>query len=215
MGTRAITGKLEEEARAEGRADAPSESTVRTLVKEHRLKPGREQILESPFQWPKSMLGRAVPWEAARAGLDLLASRHDRGLGRPTNRLVNWYHRVLLAAPDMPRDRAERLAGWLTTASFMWEEPILESFVIDPGYEWALAYRPWPGGEEERYLKALAREDDPLPGTAYPSLGWEVPITRDTLAGLARAGVIREVSKGPIKQHVDSASEGRSEHRRG
>src|SRR6266542_162514 len=95
-------------------SDIPGERTVKRRVDEfHKLQPAEKREY-SRFRWPQTMIDGALPWEASRAGLDLLRYYEDQdrgndawaikeGLGvrsagegweRPTVGAVKWLHRV-------------------------------------------------------------------------------------------------------------------------
>src|SRR5947207_218463 len=111
------------EAKRVSRHDYPRLQTIKArLAKRRRIEP-MVRALDAPFQWSHSMLDGILPWEVAAAGLELLARRDERGLGRPSNRLVAGYYRVLLAAPDLDRNRVEERAQILANAEFMRQDP--------------------------------------------------------------------------------------------
>src|SRR5688572_7329006 len=85
--------------------------------------------------------------DVSRNALDLLAWRDQAGRERPTVREVRWFHRVRVAAPDAPIEKATQLAEALMSASAFAsrKEPGTVRF---PVAKWYLAYTPWKGQAE-------------------------------------------------------------------
>lgn len=56
------------------------------------------------FYFPESMERGELPWEAGKAGLDLVQESYGDGGGvwRPPVGVVEWYWRLSIAAPDCP-----------------------------------------------------------------------------------------------------------------
>src|SRR6266542_2464202 len=105
----AIARRLEQEGAALERTDYPAERSIRRIVADFRTKSTYEQHQAESFAWPESMLAGALPWEAARDALDLLRSRQEGEVKRPapTVRVAKWFWRLRMAAPTMPKDRAD------------------------------------------------------------------------------------------------------------
>ena len=72
-----------------------------------------------PFRWPDSMGTELLPWEAGRAALDLLRFRDEQGLERPTVGEASWFWRLRQAAPTIPVEEGDLLAGWLAGADVL------------------------------------------------------------------------------------------------
>src|SRR3954447_12540641 len=103
-----IYEKLRAEVINKRREDFPSLPTVKGRIAKYRARARKD--LDAPFRWPYSMYsgpgsstGATLTWEESQAGLELLRDWDQQGLGRPTNRLVRWYARLVQARPDIQR----------------------------------------------------------------------------------------------------------------
>jgi|SRR4030095_2000812 hypothetical protein len=66
------------------------------------------------FRWPESMEAGALPWESARACLDLLQRYRECGLGTPLIQECRWFWYVTQSAPAMSMDdRIAVTAMWV------------------------------------------------------------------------------------------------------
>lgn len=125
-----------------GRKDYPGQRTIERLVKEHRARPEPEQREYALFRWPDSMEAGALPWEASRAGLDLVRRYEAEGWRRPTVASVRWYWRVMQAAPGIPADAAQRIAVRFQTNRDLARLGLKEMWDTSRA-ELALVYEPW------------------------------------------------------------------------
>ena len=105
-----ITRLVEEEAAKAGWVDAPSESTVRRVVRELDAAGQAQRSEHAPFRWPDSMEQAGLPWEASRVVLDYL--RYSWPF-RPTVGLVRWNWRIHAAAPTLTDGEKARASDWL------------------------------------------------------------------------------------------------------
>jgi hypothetical protein len=113
----AIYDRLRVAARAAGRKDSPpAEKTIKRYIAKLGL-PGVPTL--RPFRWPDSMGTELLPWEAGRAALDLLRFRDEQGLERPTVGEASWFWRLRQAAPTIPVEEGDLLAGWLAGADVL------------------------------------------------------------------------------------------------
>src|SRR5262249_34235718 len=121
----------------------PDERTIRRIVTDFGGKTEAEQRKHDWFRWPHSMESGSVPWEASRAGLDLLAyyREHIGTEDRPTIPLVLAFWRITQAASDLHIEERSRLAGALEIG---W---LSEQFDEDEFY---LAFAPWRSSEHQR-----------------------------------------------------------------
>ena len=108
------------------------------------------------FYWPESMERGDLPWELSEAALALLGyvlHSKIRGIfGRPSVRLVRWFWRVSVAAPDLP------IASRLVRAYDFTEWELVggrpREFVR--GIEGELALAPWRSKDNEvEYYNAI------------------------------------------------------------
>ncbi len=86
-----------------------SERTIRRWLEEFDKKKSpefRDQFRQ--FYWPESMEKGLLPWEASRAGLDLLCEYQKRGWYRPLLAVVRAYSDVLNALPFERDDGHDR-----------------------------------------------------------------------------------------------------------
>jgi hypothetical protein len=181
-----ITDRIKTEATAEGRNDYPAKRTVERIYQRHLGRPAAERRAYALFRWPDSMMNGTLPWEASRAALELLYRRNEKGQGRPTIRLVNWYWRLSMVAFSLDADVREYLAGQLAA----WEidrsgtgftpRNDVDIDVIE-AIEWLLAYRPWEDDERGvQYLSdskrtgvlSLFRKQDLSPSAEQEHLRW-------------------------------------------
>ena len=87
---------------------AASERTIRRWLDDFENKQSakfRDQYRQ--FHWPESMETGLLPWEASRAGLDLLGEYQDRGWYRPLLAVVHAYWGISNALPGDGNDRRE------------------------------------------------------------------------------------------------------------
>ena len=149
-----ITTQLEIGAEQAGRTDVPIERTVsRILAKEWSGLTDEEQAQYQFFHWPESMVRGDLPWEASAAALDLCWQFHITHKGRPSIRLVKWFWRVTLAAPDAPRGDRFDAASLLAV-----EESGALNLLDDlRGIEWNLAFAPWRSEERRKVYEILCR----------------------------------------------------------
>ena len=108
-----------------------------------RDKPEPEQRKHDWFRWPHAMESGSLPWEASRAGLDLLAyyREHFGNEARPTITHVLAFWRITQAAPDLDIEERSRLAGALSAG---W---LSEQFDEEEFY---LAFASWRSPEHQR-----------------------------------------------------------------
>jgi hypothetical protein len=138
----------------------PNRKTFYDRHKEYLALSGDQQRDFAYFHWPRSVLNGAVPREASRTALELLAWRLRERSGRPNNRLTRWYCELHAIAPDLPMEflleRAADYAAWERDGTNLAPEPRwIESF---------LAFRPWESESAlHAYREAFRREDDPIP----------------------------------------------------
>jgi hypothetical protein len=169
MGPTRATEALARKAMELGREDPPGKRTVERLYRQWKAKSEEAQRESAFFRWPHSMLEGTIPWEASGAALELLAYWDECGRGRPTNRVVLWYYRLLLACPDLhlsftgPGQMADIVAAELATWDY--DRQAGGSFELFGGFEWGLAYKPWRSKEkDDAYQAARSREQEPIPG---------------------------------------------------
>src|SRR5438552_16136222 len=99
-------GKLKKDAPT----SVPSDRAILRVKTEFRGMASQDQDQYKYFSWPASMKSGALPWEASRACLDLLAC-FAVTRRRPLNALAENFWRVTQAIPDAP-------IGWRITAAF-------------------------------------------------------------------------------------------------
>jgi hypothetical protein len=120
-----ILRALDLESATTGREDVPSFRWVGQLLR--KVKEDSQWLETSKqyrtFYWPESMERGDLPWEASAASIELLRKIIDDSLDykdreeRPPVRLVRWFWRVSLAAPDL--DISDRINAAKTIAT--WE----------------------------------------------------------------------------------------------
>ena len=142
-----------------------SESTVRTIIKEHP--DVLDAHLEAPYTWPGSHLMGVLPWEASSDALDLMKFRQETGERSQTNRVTLWFHRLRVARPGIPVSEAVSLAGIVAAWDFTRRLDPESQPILSPGFEPYLAFAPWTDSGREAYDAALSREDDPIPGNPF------------------------------------------------
>jgi hypothetical protein len=148
---------IELEAFQAGRDDAPSYTTVRKLYRLFAQLAPAEQLDYRLFRWPDSMLRGALPWEAASAGLELLRFCYEMKQGRPSVRMVKWFWRLRLAAPDLPPSYAWSSAGTLAGEEAARSAGYNASVPTEP-LELLLAYTKWRSPEDdEKHREAAER----------------------------------------------------------
>lgn len=162
---------LRKDPRPERRALAesvPSERSIARIRKEEWAQtPEAEQAQYREFYWPESMERGDLPWEASAPALELL--QNCSPLRRPSIRAVRWFWRVYQATPDAPFGLRMEAAAKLMAAEDTGNGDVVR------GVEWELAYGPWRSKEEqERYLEATERSDEPIPGN--PRAGLHEPL---------------------------------------
>ena len=102
-GATRIAKQCEKEAEEAGRADSPSPRWVGGVLHKWDKLRDTEEPLYRDFHWPESMERGELPWEAGKAGLELMDFLQIAGgeLVRPTNQDVRWFYYLSLAAPDL------------------------------------------------------------------------------------------------------------------
>lgn len=151
---------VEQEAKATGRTDWPSERTIRRIYERWKRSPEHERREDERYAWPRSHQLGLVPWEASLSALELVRYREDRGERAPTNREARWFWRLRQAAPTMPLDLAETLAETLSI-----DEAVARGAPFEPADRWtvlalALAYQPWrTAADWECYRAAIDRHE--------------------------------------------------------
>ncbi len=157
---------LEQEAGGRFEYQGPSDKTIRRIKREYLDLPEEERRRYGRFCWPESMENGSLPWEAARAALDLM--RHWGPPNRPPIRLVRWFWRVSQAAPDAPFGSRLNLARQLA----IWEVQGERETGYLEGIEWYLAFTAWRCEEDAKAYRQVT-ERLGLPNTAgeIPSLG--------------------------------------------
>lgn len=147
---------IQETADAAHRDDWPSERTVRRLFEEHQ-KLSKPLLREhSLFSWPETFEIGLLPWEAARAALDLVRYCDENGLGRPTIRHCKWFWYMLLASPTIPIDYAVKASGYLWAREYLKDTGANEDVDV-LGFMWTLAYQPWRSEGDKTAHEAAAR----------------------------------------------------------
>lgn len=99
MSDNRIALMLHAESRKSRGGKTPSARTVGRIRQEFWKLPAEEQQQYGLFCWPDSMDNGALPWEAASAAFELLQRAHQDERPPPV-RLVRWFWRITLAAPD-------------------------------------------------------------------------------------------------------------------
>ena len=125
---------------SEGAPDRPSYGTIKRLAAEWRVLPDKEKELYRTFFWPQAMVQEALPWEATPYALELLREFYDSTGLRPQIRVVRWFYRVSLAAPEM--HHTGRLV-WAAVLAVIEARQDLNVVTRTAGLEWMLAYAPW------------------------------------------------------------------------
>jgi hypothetical protein len=159
LSVRAITEKLEAEAKQLGRKDFPSEHTVRRIRDAYdTLEPHvREQ--QQRLRWPQSFKATGeFTWDAVRSALDLLQYCDRMGLPRPTVRKAKWFWRLRQASPSMPDEQANRYANSLASAEYL-QIAGFKSQVTEAA-QWQLAYQPWLDDEHRQIFESSPRAVD-------------------------------------------------------
>ena len=85
-----------------------SERTVRRWLEEFDKKSPEFRDQYRQFHWPESMEIGLLPWEASRAGLDLLGEYQERGWHRPLIAVVRAYWGLQNALPFERDDGYDR-----------------------------------------------------------------------------------------------------------
>jgi hypothetical protein len=151
---------------------APSSATVLRLYREFKAFPPEEQREYGLFAWPDSMENGALPWEASRAALDLLAYRlSSRYLGRPTVRQVLWYWRLRQASPSVDIGEADSVASWLDMRDHLRTTGSLGQILVYPALELFLAYQPWQGPTQRKAHATAAEMEGIKHPNTYVGLG--------------------------------------------
>ena len=88
----------------------PTERTIARIKKNFLTMNPEERVQYRYFSWPESMEIGALPWEASRAALELLAHFRKIKWQRPTIQTVRWYWKVTSSAPDLPVEKRSELA---------------------------------------------------------------------------------------------------------
>lgn len=153
----AIARMIEKRAKRESKPPGswPSESTVRRLYREHMERPEPERRQEACFSWPESMEARLLPWEAARAALDLVRYCDEKQFNRPTVRHCKWFWLVRLAAPTVPIEFAAMVSSYLWVREYLRQTKVNEDIDV-PGIMWTLAYQPWRSEEDKSAYESVA-----------------------------------------------------------
>jgi hypothetical protein len=113
--------------------------------------PQREKASYAYFRFPQSILGDALPMEAASAAAELLRFCLNNRRERPTVKLVQWFWTVTCFAPDAPF--LKRLDCTRVLAAL---EVIHGPDASDPGIEAYLAFKPWRSKtDQDRYDEAV------------------------------------------------------------
>lgn len=138
---REIAPRLEAWALERGRTDAPGERTVYRFYQQYRELPEHVRREHALAVWPDAFASGALPWEAARAVLDLVRYRDQLGLLATTARQAKWFWRLRQASPDIPDDEANLLSADLATTEFL----RLAGFgaEVSAATHWRLTYQPW------------------------------------------------------------------------
>lgn len=152
-------------AREDGRDDCPSYKTTKRIYDEWMARPENVLRAQGYVRWPKTMELGLLPWEAGRAVLDLLRYRHERGIGHPTVRHAQWYYRLTLAAPGMPTEEADWIAGYLATLGVARQAQIPVTGEVT-ALEWRLAYQPWRSDAD---MAAYNQAGEPEGWEPYPT----------------------------------------------
>lgn len=135
----------------------PGYRTVRRICDAFGDLPLEEQLLYERFFWPQTMELNILPWDASAYALELVSEYQQRIGGRPLIRVVRWFHRVSLAAPDLILDRRVDVAGALAINETMgWPSPEIRTRL-----ERWLAFGPWRGKKHVAlYEAALKKQGD-------------------------------------------------------
>lgn len=97
--------------------DVPSDRAIRRAKEEFLELNTQDRAKYLEFKWPESMEQGALPWEAARASLNLCRRYRDAGAHPPLIQECVWFWRVTLAAPDLAEWEQIRLAAYLIANS--------------------------------------------------------------------------------------------------
>jgi hypothetical protein len=156
-----IFREIERGAQEDGRADYPSDRTVRRLYEEWMALPESHRRQQARFRWPASMEEGTLPWEASRSALDLVRYCDDRGLDPPTVAEARWFWRLQVAAPAQPQDESVRFAKKLAFIEYA-RTANLRADISLPDLEWQLAYEPWKDEDHANaYSQAATRHSLP------------------------------------------------------
>lgn len=143
----------------------PSPKTLTRLRGEwEALTPAQRRPYEV-LQWPESSDSGALPWEAAPALLDAMAT-YSGGGWRPPLPWARWYWRLHVAAPGAPAGTLATLAARLASD----ERSAQRDATLLRAVEGWLATRPWVDGGAS-YAKALREKRIPaLLGEPEPEM---------------------------------------------
>lgn len=156
----AIVASLRERKPPDSVSDpVPSARTVARYVREHRNADEKDRLPYRVFSWPQSMEAGSLPWEAARACLDLLRYRTDRGMAAPLVRECQAFWRITQAVPDAPEEKRVYFALIITLNEMLTDA----SPQVLTAIEWRLAYQPWRSEEDKEAFSALPEEWRKLP----------------------------------------------------
>jgi len=140
-----IEAKLHEQANVEGiEEEPPSARTIGRIREEFSRLSEAQQGEYAYARWPESFQSGALPWEAGRLVLDLMAELRRLSQPRPLLRHAKWYWRITQVAPDlgiMYRWRIANHAAVLETQGKLAQPEDTRRI------EWWLAFRPWSGRE--------------------------------------------------------------------
>lgn len=161
---------LAEQARAAGRNDSPSERTVRRLFDEHNALPEHVRIEQGLLRWPESFAAGRLPWDAARAALELLRFRDQAGFAQPTTRQAKWFWRLRLASPSLPIQEGNSTSWTLATAEYLEHA----GFKVQgpSGLDLYLAYEPWASADQDAsYETSVQRQTSRVLNLTFNIMG--------------------------------------------
>lgn len=152
---------LQEDAKASGRSDTPSQGWVSKWLREDwpKVTEAERQGYRS-FHWPENMERRDLPWEAGAAALELLGhlELESPGVKRPPIQFVRWFWRVSQIASG------SSVEGRIIAATVLTSKESGGAGGLVQGVEWWLAYRPWESdANRNRYKLATSRANNPIP----------------------------------------------------
>lgn len=108
LGPLGIQARLKRAAEESGMAEklgaVPSRRTIGRIQSHFRQSANKDRERYREFRWPETMEYGLLPWEASRAGLELLRDFHQEWNRRPTVGLVECFWHVSQAAGDAPFD---------------------------------------------------------------------------------------------------------------